>query len=326
MTLTTLIAFVAHHRRLISVCSLAGGVLLAGSRLIQPPVYTAFVSFIPQSKRNASPVSGLAAQFGLSSLSQEGSQSPQFFADLVTSPTVLRDVATARYTFNANGHRVTQSLVQAYGKGNGSSGEQVEAAAKELSEHLSTSVSVKTGLITLKVAQSNPDLAAQIASTLIDRINAVNLRLRQEQASADRQFAELQVAGLAAELRAAEDRLQQFMQENRDIRTPRLTLEQDRLSRDVSMKQAVYSAMQSSYEQDRIESLRDNPVIAVVDYPTRPPTPDSRGLFQGLVGGLFLGFLIGVIASLMIDLSKSYALTSRAKLARVPDEPRRALM
>jgi uncharacterized protein involved in exopolysaccharide biosynthesis len=271
-------------------------------------------------------VSGLAAQFGLSSFSQEGSQSPQFFADLVTSPTVLRDVASARYTIEANGHKVTQSLIQAYGKRTGSPSEQMEAAAKELAEHLSTSVSVKTGLVTLKVTNSNPDLAAQIASTLIDRINAVNLRLRQEQAAADRQFAELQVAGLAGELRAAEDRLQQFMQENRDIRTPRLTLEQDRLSRDVSMKQSVYSAMQSSYEQDRIESLRDNPVIAVVDYPTRPPTADSRGVIKGLIGGVLVGFLIGIIASLILDLSRSYALTSRTRLARVPDEPRRALM
>ena len=326
VTLATLIGFVMRHRKLILACSVGLAVLFGGLRLLQPPAYTAFASFIPQSKRNASPVSGLAAQFGIAALSQEGSQSPQFFADLVTSPSVLRDVALASYSYDRNGSKVTQTLVQIYRSRGRSAEERTEAATNELEKHISTTVSVKTGLIALKVTERNPDLAVQIASVIIDRVNAINLRLRQSQANADRQFAELQVAGLAGELRAAEDRLQQFMQENRDIRNPRLSLEQERLSRDVALKQSVYSGMQSSYEQDRIESLRDNPVIAVVDAPIRPATPDSRGILKALLGGLLLGLLAGIGVSFAIDVYRDYAASGRMRLTRVPDEPRRATM
>lgn len=288
------------HWRLIGAATLIGALSGFAWQAFQARHYTSYASFIGQSKRGGSPLAGFAAQFGLAGIGSDGAQSPQFFDDLVTSPGVLRETLKSSYSFVENGHQVTGTLVDIYDLDprTKSIDERLEHAAKYLSKRISTSLAPKTGLISLQVQAPHPDLAVQIATTLIQNVDAVNLRLRQRQAQADRQFAESRVAELGAELHAAEERLSQFMQTNKDYRSsPRLSLEQERLSREVEMRQSVYGSMAASYEQDRIESVRDNPVITVVDSPIRPAKPDSRGLAKGLLVGTILGAMLSVLAA-----------------------------
>jgi uncharacterized protein involved in exopolysaccharide biosynthesis len=59
--------------------------------------------------------------------------------------------------------------------------------------------------------------------------------------------------------------------------------------------------MAASYEQDRIEAVRDNPVITVVDAPIRPAKPDSRGLAKGLLIGIVLGGMLAVLGAYLAE-------------------------
>jgi len=297
----TLSQVVSKHWRLIAAATLVGALSGLAWQALQPRHYTAYASFIGQSKRGGSPLAGFAAQFGLAGIGSDGAQSPQFFDDLVTSPGVLRETVNSHYSFVKNGRQVVGTLVDIYDldpPGKTSPDVRVEHATKYLAKRISTSLAPKTGLISLQVQAPQPDLAVQIATTLVQNVDAVNLRLRQRQAQADRQFAETRVAELGAELHAAEERLSEFMQTNKDYRSsPRLSLEQERLSREVDMRQSVYGSMAASYEQDRIESVRDNPVITVVDSPIRPAKPDSRGISKGLLIGTILGAMLAVLAA-----------------------------
>lgn len=298
VSLLTVWRFVRRHWPIIVATSILSGSVLAAYRTTRPLEYTAVASFIPAVKRNVSPVSGLAAQFGLGGLVSEGMQSPQFFADLVRAPTLVHDVVLSRYRFtdNRTGQTRSGSLVDVYRAKGANEQQRVDDAARMLLKHVVTQVSPKTGLVTLQVTAASPPLAVQIAGSIINGVNAINLRLRQSQAAANREFAEEHVAELTAELRASEDRLQTFMQQNRDYRmSPRLQLEQERLSRDVAMRQEVYTNMASSYEQDRIESANDSPAIAVVDPPLEPARADPRGILSGAVAGLLLGAVVGVV-------------------------------
>lgn len=295
-------SFLRDHRRTLALCAAAGAVLLSGFRLSRGREYTAEGSFIPETRRNQSPVSGLAAQFGLAGLASEGSQSPQFFADLATGPTVSRHLLQQPYVDTANGQPHSTSLLEVLHARGRTAGERVADGMERLRGHITTIVSPKTGLVVIRVTMPSAALSAAVADRVVQLVNDINLRLRQSQAEADRQFAEARVAELGAELRAAENRLQDFLQANRDYRTsPRLTLEEDRLARQVSMRQDVYNTMARSYEQDRIESARDIPVIAVVDSVVTPAKPDSRGVTKAAVGGLLLGLFVGVVLAALAD-------------------------
>jgi uncharacterized protein involved in exopolysaccharide biosynthesis len=304
-TKRSMLSVMLEHRRLIIALSVFGGLAGLTWQLLQPRHFTSYASFIGQSKRGASPLAGFAAQFGLAGIGSDGAQSPQFFDDLVTAPGVLRDVASSTYDFIDNGKRRSASLVDIYALDPSDKPQdlRLQHATQHLAKQISTSLSPKTGLISLEVRSPNPDLSVQIAKTIIEKVDAVNLRLRQTQAVADRQFAEMRVSELGSELHAAENRLSEFMATNKDFRSSaRLELEQQRLSREVEMRQSVYGSMAASYEQDRIESVRDNPVITVVDFPIRPAKADSRGLAKGLVIGLFLGAMFATLGAYLKDM------------------------
>ena len=88
------------------------------------------------------------------------------------------------------------------------------------------------------------------------------------------------------ELAFAEDSLKAFMFENRQFsNSPQLVFEEDRLQRQVSMRQDLVSAIAQAYEQARIEEVRNLPVITVIDHPEPPALADPRGRLMMLVLG-----------------------------------------
>jgi len=90
---------------------------------------------------------------------------------------------------------------------------------------------------------------------------------RQSQAAAERGFTEERMAEAQEELRAAENELQRFLQNNRQFQnSPELVFQHDRLQRRVAMRQQVYTSLVQSYEQARIDEVPNTPVITVVEY------------------------------------------------------------
>jgi uncharacterized protein involved in exopolysaccharide biosynthesis len=101
-------------------------------------------------------------------------------------------------------------------------------------------------------------------------------------------------------MRSAEDRLQAFLQRNRDYRnSPELTFQQERLARDVSLQQTVFTTLAQSYEQAKIEEVRDTPALTLIDAPERPPQPDGSGLVKKGLLAVILGGLLGLGVALV---------------------------
>ena len=74
--------------------------------------------------------------------------------------------------------------------------------------------------------------------------------------------------------------------------SPQLTFENDRLERQVFMRQELVTAMAQAYEQARIDEVRNTPLITVIDRPEPAALPDPRWLLE-IVLGLSLGMMVG---------------------------------
>ncbi|HEY4954941.1 MAG TPA: hypothetical protein VII02_08650, partial [Gemmatimonadaceae bacterium] len=145
-------------------------------------------------------------------------------------------------------------------------------------------------------------LAVQIAQGLLDQVNAFNLNRRQESASAEREFIEKRLAEAQAQLSQAEDNLQSFLTENRDFRSsPSLQLGFDRLNRNVSSRQSLYNGLATSYEQAKIEEVRDLPVITVLEPPEMPIQPDPHGGKRKVILGMLVGLVAGMVLAFLLD-------------------------
>lgn len=265
----------------------------------EPPVFTTTASFVPQGRRSSAG-SGLAAQFGFSGLGGDLSQSPQFYVDLVSSGEILRPVVDSVYTFRTDTGVIRAKLIDRLAPEKGPYLRRRELAVGTLRGWITAGASSKTGVITLTVRTEEPLLSQQVAARLLERINTFYLESRIEQAVTEREFTAARLREVEAELWAAENRLQAFMQANRDFSSsPHLSFAQNRLSREVDMRQQVYTALAQAYEQARIEELRDSPVITVLEHPQLPIAADSRTsagktLFAAILGG-GLAFLLGLL-------------------------------
>jgi uncharacterized protein involved in exopolysaccharide biosynthesis len=267
---------------------------------------------MPQGRAQASPLSGLAAQFGVAMPSTSGAESPAFYADLVQSRGLLGSVVDTPFEYETDGGAKAKGTLTDFYKSKGKTPAlRRDAAIRRLGDEVNASTVQKTGVVNLEVTAIQPALAVQINQRLLELLNEFNLRSRQSQAGEERRFTERRLSEVKQDLRTAEDRLQQFLQRNRDMRnSPELTFQADRLQREVTMQQDVYTTLAQAYEQAKIEEVRDTPVITIVQQAEFPVRPDRRGLIVKSLLGLIAGLLLGSALAFW----KSYA-TNSASLA-----------
>jgi len=296
------------RRRLIVVSGLAVGVTVVVFGLLAPRSYTADSVFFPRSRRQPASLSGLASQLGLALPGSDATESPAFFEQLLRSRPVLDSLLSSRFVYQADTGQVDGTLLTIY-RIEGDSAIRALHGRKLLLASIGTAIDPKSGTIQLAVLAPHPTLTALMNQRLLDLIDQFNRETRQSQASAERRFTERRLAEVRAELRQAEDEMQSFLSRNREFRSSaQLSFQQERLARELSLRQQVYTTLAQSYEQARIEEVRDTPVLTVVQTPRPPELPNGRGLaVKGLLGAILGGLLamIGVVIGLNFRLFQS---------------------
>ncbi len=301
ISLIRLLNIVLAHRTLVASCAVLLFLVVVVVTLLLPRTYTVTSSFTPQSERLASNLAGIAAQFGVPLPSADAGASPDFYVELLQSQRILGETIKTRYTFPSDTGQVSGTLVDIFEIEGETEAEKQELALRRLRGLITADLDRPSGVVTFDVETDNSALSAQIAKRLLDLLNRFNLETRQSQASAERRFTEGRLAEAKEELLQAENQLQAFLEVNRDLGTsPLLRFRQDRLEREVSVRQAVVSALAQNFEQARIDEVRDIPVITVVEAPLAPALPDRRMLLLKGVLALIAGALLGSLLAFVL--------------------------
>jgi uncharacterized protein involved in exopolysaccharide biosynthesis len=300
LSLTDVLSVIRRHRLPIVWGCAAGIVVAVGITLLLPRDYSATGSFVPQSTDGAaSRISGLAAQFGLSVGSdQNPGDSPLVYAELLQSREILQPVVSTDYEDERN--KTHHTLISIYGISADSLPQREYTAVQILRDALQVSVNKETGVVHFTVRAPTPLLAAQVASRILVVLNDYNLRMRQEMAQAERAFVLTRQTEAEGELRASEDALQRFLQNNLQYQgDPQLVFQHDRLQRQVDIRQQVFASLAQSYAQVSLSAVRNTPVIMILEHPMLPVHPDSRKLpLRAMLGGI-LGAVAGLLVGLM---------------------------
>lgn len=269
--------------------------------LVLPRKYTASVAFAPQSSSSSfSRLSGVAAQLGINVPPQQANESPDFYADLITSRHVLEELVGFTYQVGDDADMSRESLIQIYGIRGSDSVQRRDLAVRRLREEMQVAVNSKTGVVTVQFTAPDPHVASQVTRRTLDILNQYNVQRRQSQARAERRFVEARLEAARSELKAAEDGLQEWLQQNRNYReSPRLLFEYQRLQRTVNLNETVMNTLAQSFEQTRIEEVRDTPVLNIVDEPSVPSRPDSRHILAKSFLAIVLGGILSLLAILV---------------------------
>ena len=278
--------------------ALGGAAIATLVVLFRPAVFMASASFVPQGNDpGRSGLASLAGQFGVSLPAATQSLSPDFYAKLLKSRVLLAPIARDTFVVQELGGRRIPFL-DVFKIGGGSQAQREERGVALLRSIVAVSVVKASGVVELSVTTRWPSVSLAIVTDLVNGVNEYNQRTRQSQAAAERKFVEGRLEVASGELRAAEDRLEGFLRTNRQFASsPELTFQRDRLQRDVSLQQQVFTSLTQSYEEVRIREVRDTPVITMFETPAVRAQPESRGRVSGVLLGLMLGAFLGIIVA-----------------------------
>ncbi|MGI8509539.1 MAG: GNVR domain-containing protein [Gemmatimonadaceae bacterium] len=292
---------IARNRVLICGVALAAGVAGGVRAAMRPTTFTASALFKPQAQQyQQQAIAGLASQIGLSLPFGSTGMTPQAYADLAVSSEILRPVAESQFSYRAGPQVVSGTLAELYNPGPAPVAQKRDATVGLLAKQVATTVS-KTGAVVLKVKTPHPELSQELAARIIEEIDSLNVRTQQGHATPEREFVEQRVAIAEAELRQAEGRLAAFLESNRQFNTPQLQLDRDRLNRDVTMRQQLYTSLVEAYQRARIDEVRNMPAITVLESPELPYAPDPRRTVSTVVLGIALGAVLGLFMAFLRD-------------------------
>jgi uncharacterized protein involved in exopolysaccharide biosynthesis len=302
ISLVELMSGVLRHRYLIMRTALVGAVLAVVVGAIRPNTYSSFAALMPQTSKPSNAIAGLATQFGFSLPASDPGQTPAFYSDLIESAQLLSSLASSRFP-DPKQHGAERPLVDILEAEGATPAARLNDAVLILRKHIDPSIRPKTGVVNVAVHTEDPQLSAAICVKLLELLNQFNLETRQSQAAAEAKFVQARLADAKASLRVGEDRLQAFLERNREFRSSsELSFQEERLRRDVMLSQQIVSTLAQSYEQARIDQVRDTPAITIVERPVPPPEPDRRHYARRALIGLVLGLVLGVLWAWVRDL------------------------
>lgn len=268
--------------------------------------YEAQTTLMPRtSEGGASRITGLAAQLGLD-VSGPSGETPEFYAELLKTPGLLREAAASNYRVAVGPPEerdtIEGTLVDLYDIEVDRPENALRATAAHLRKNVSARAELTTGLVTLTVSAPWPELAVAVTDRMIELINEFNLERRQTQARAEREFVGRRLDDIRGELAQAEDSLAAFYVSNRSIgNSPWLQVQADRLQRNVERLQQLYISLAQSYEQARIEEVRDIPVLTVVVDPAHTVREAGVSLPLLIAVAMLIGGALGLGVAFLVE-------------------------
>jgi capsule polysaccharide export protein KpsE/RkpR len=168
-----------------------------------------------------------------------------------------------------------------------------DRALRKIGGMVSSSVDEETGLMSISVTAGGPQLASDLAKSFLDHFSMRVREIRTEKVRERLDFVEGRFQEVEEDLETAEENLAQFLERNQNPTTASLQFRRDRLQRQVSFKEQLYSSLQSQLTQTRLDLQRRQPVVTVVEEPVPPmqrsaPKRTLIVLLSFILGG-FLG-------------------------------------
>jgi uncharacterized protein involved in exopolysaccharide biosynthesis len=293
--------------RVIVVVPVLLAILVGIASLMQERRYAARATFMPQAAegRRPSDALGLARQFGFDVGSAASTQSPLYFVELLGSQRLLRRAVETEYTVaGVDGGERRGNLIELF-EIEAESGARWRKSMEALSERIATNVATETGIIRMTVWEHDPALAEQIAARLLQLLHEYNLEVVRERAEQEGRFLTERIEVARSELDASENDLGSFLRQNRGYQnSPELLFDHERLRRQVAIRQEIYISLLRSYEQLRMDAVRETPLLTVIDHPVGSAEPQGRGTIVRMIVAFLAGLVLAVFAAFLMELSR----------------------
>jgi uncharacterized protein involved in exopolysaccharide biosynthesis len=302
VSLFALASAVVEHRGRVIAWAIGVAVLVAAVSLFMPLKWTAGASFTQGDESADVGLRSLAGQLGVSLPGGGASTSPMFYRDLLLSSLILGTIVDDTVAVPEAGG--SPRTVGAYLRVETSDTAWArELGILRLRKTLSADIRQQTGVVGVSATTNWPTLSQAIVKRLLQEVMRFDRETRQSRGAQERRFVQGRLLAEREALAEAEDRLQRFLETNRQVQhSVQLQFERDRLRREVTVREGLVQRLAEAYEEARIREARDVPALTVVEAPRLPARPNPRRRVFGVLVGFLSGATVGMVLVLAGDL------------------------
>ncbi len=172
-----------------------------------------------------------------------------------------------------------------------------------LKNKIGSSIDRKSGVMDISVTTMNPALSVAITEILLAELTERIQSIMAKKVGDNLNFVVNRFEEASEALEISEVKLAEFSENNRDITSPLLRIEQERLKRQVQFKTQIYSELLSQKVQLELDFQRSKPVITLVERPLPPFEKSAPRRTLIVLVSLFFGLAIGIGTALALNAS-----------------------
>ena len=290
-------------------------------QFIQKPVYTSWSTMLIPSNQQSGAISGLASQFGVnlnSNNQQADLSSPVLLPEILNSRTFAEKLLKRKFysteldkeTYLINILNDEKDKIQDTGFSN-------SRAISKLDKMINFEQNLNTGISTVYVETHEPKFSMDLALAVLEQLEESNRFYKSQSTYEKTAFIEDRIKSVEKELIFSEKNLKKFNEQNRQISSPALQLQLERLNRDVEVQKGIYLTLKQQLELAKIEIIQKASILQVLDRPQIPISPSNVNLKLGLAIAIFIGLIVGIALGFFRSFLNSGNISERKKIRRM---------
>lgn len=250
-----------------------------------------------------SQAAGIAAQFGIS-LPTNTNEQIWVYPEVIKSKRLAKKILKRKFDTKKFGEQKTlfQIMNQNFNESDISSDTSEAIAIENFLSSITLDEDIKTTVFTLNFSSIEPSLSYEVNKAIIEELDLHQKEYQKKNIKNTRLFIEDRINAIEKELILAEERLKNFNDRNRRIEnSPSLILDQQRLSREVTVLIGVFTTLKQQYETTKIEEVKITNYVIVIDPPDLPIYPAKPRKKVVLIVWGFIGIFIAVAYALFLE-------------------------
>ena len=284
------------------------------------PVYESTAKIMSSSGAGGtSQAAGIAAQFGIA-LPTGQSEAQWVYPEIIKSRTLAR--AMLKRKFDTEKYGSQKSLLEILTGGNGNpefDTDRLEIiAVNNFISMIELSEDIQTGIYTVTLGAFESQFSSELTAVLIEELDTHQREYNKAKTGEAKQFILERIVDTEQELQMAEEALKDFRDHNRRIEnSPALQLEQQRLTREVTVLTGVFTTLKQQLESTKIEEVKESDYVVVLDPPETPLFPSKPNKKRIVILAGFLGIGLGLIIGFLREYAENIEEEEKEKMGKV---------
>ncbi len=263
------------NRKRILLISFVVALVTLGINFLLPVYYKSTATLLPETQKDKLSALGQFADIAnLAGVSVPGSEIARLYPTIVNSETILRSVIFKKYKTEEFPDSTT--LLDYFDFDEETEQKKVSRAINQMRDLLDASYEAKTSIVHLNLEMQESELSAVVLNEIIAQLDEFMRKKRLANASEQVRWLSVRIGDVSEELKEAEEDLRRFREANRQVSfSPQLSVQQERLIRNVQVNSAIYVELRKQMELARLEEVKNTTIVNVLDV-AQPPVKKGR--------------------------------------------------